>query len=105
MEETNIGQGPLEVGDKLDIYSVTELHAMIRQAASCPGELAIDLGGRESIHTAALQLLVAAARHRAATGHGFRLAGLSTGVATLLRLTGLEQALGVGTEEGLENME
>jgi len=84
----------VEAGDMLDVYSAADLLAAIREAMSRAGGLTIDLGGSARIHTAALQLMVSAARACAESGRDFRLRGVSPEFAGLLRLTGLGMVVG-----------
>ena len=92
----------VQAGDKLDIYSAGDLLATIREAMAKPGGLSIDLRGSARIHTAALQLVVSAARACAESGRDFGLCGVSPGVAELLRLTGLGRVLGFGDVDAPE---
>jgi anti-anti-sigma factor len=77
------------VVEALDIYSVNDLLASLKAALSRPGDLRIDLREATSMHAAALQLLVSAARTARAEGRHFECVGVSSEIGETLRLTGL----------------
>ena len=90
---------PLQAGDKLDICSAMELAEMLKDAVQQGQGVVVDLEGSRTIHAAALQLLVAASRLCATSARSFRLTGVSSEVANVLRLTGLDHVFGLGGPE------
>jgi len=77
------------IGDMLDIYSAGSLAELLRQVLRAPGGLVADLGESEYLHTAALQVLLAARRQCEAEGREFGLIGVSPSVRRHLELAGL----------------
>ncbi len=86
----------VKAGDKLDIYSVEQLLAMVRESLDSSTGLRIDLEGSEGLHATAIQVLVAAALACRESRRSFELTGLSAKSASILRLTRLDRILNVG---------
>jgi len=77
----------------LDIYGAPSLLAAIRSALNDDVDLQIDLGGVSRIHTAALQVLIAAVRSAHALGRSVSFEGISVEVAAMCRQSGLDVVL------------
>lgn len=94
------GDHALDVARMLDIYTASDLLAAVRLALENPGDLMIDLGNASSMHSAALQVLVAVVRAARAGDRSVRFEGISEEMATLWRLAGLNAVLGTPDAAG-----
>ena len=94
MDHRGMREVVIYIGDRLDIYTANELQAMLSRALEAEGPIAADLGAADRIHTAALQLLVAAAVCCSKSKRPFTLTGVSAPVASALKLAGLYTLLG-----------
>jgi len=94
------GDRALAVERMLDIYTASDLLAAVRLALEVPGDLTIDLGNANSMHSAALQVLVAVVRAARAGDRSVRFECISEEMATLWRLAGLNAVLGTPNVAG-----
>lgn len=77
----------------LTVAESAALRETLARALADGGDVVPDLGGAETVHTAALQLLVAFRDRCATEGRGFRLEGVGHRLEELLRTAGLAPAL------------
>jgi len=89
------GRRTLDVAKMLDIYAAPTLLAAVRSAMNDPGDLAIDLGNAPWMHSAAVQVLLAAVRAAHAGARSVRLTGISPDMATMWHSAGLDAVLSV----------
>ena len=87
------GSRTLDATKMLDIYTAPDLLAAVRSAMDDPGDLVIDLGNAAWMHSAAVQVLVAAVRAAHAGGRPLRLTGISPDMATMWHSAGLNDVL------------
>lgn len=94
------GDRALAAAKMLDIYTASDLLTAVRLALEVPGALTIDLGNALSMHSAALQVLVAVVRAAQAGKRSVRFEGLSEDMAALWHLAGLNAVLGTPDAAG-----
>lgn len=85
----------LKLDSQLGIHSIGSLKDSLVAALSSGNPISIDAGGVESIDTAALQLLVAFARHSGASSREITWLEISDAFSEATRLLDLEQHLGI----------
>jgi anti-anti-sigma factor len=88
MEMVKISAGAL-----LDIYSVDQLAEAFLVALDRPGDLEVDLQDADSLHTAALQVLLGAKRQCVAEKRRLVFAGLSASLKRQLGIAGADRML------------
>jgi anti-anti-sigma factor len=86
--------------DALDVYSAHDVLTTLRAAIALPGDVQVDLRQASGMHTAALQILLAAARTVRAEGRRFDCIHVSPEISQTLRLTGLAGILLADGEPG-----
>ena len=84
----------------LGIESVAELHAALQPHLSDDGALELTGESVQRVHAAALQMLHAFVRDRAARGHATHVSNASPALAAAARQLGLAVSLGVETYSG-----
>lgn len=77
----------------LDIYTASDLLAATKSALDAGGDIAIDLGDAVLMHSAAVQVLVAAVQAARASDRSVRFVGISTEVAAMWNAAGLDALL------------
>jgi anti-anti-sigma regulatory factor len=81
----------ITVDEPLEVYSAATLASKLQAALRQPGHLRVDLHGAERLHTAVLQVLVAAQRSCAASQATLAVSGAAPELQALLELAGLGQ--------------
>ncbi|MGV3491976.1 MAG: STAS domain-containing protein [Devosia sp.] len=95
---------PLHLSGDLSLRTISELHADLQRAVSENASVTLDTTGVESIDTAAIQLLVSAARTVEAAGGALALtAGADTPVGRALIAAGLFAADGTARAKTLSH--
>jgi anti-anti-sigma factor len=94
------GSPALAVAEMLDIYAAPDLLAAMRSALNDSGDLVIDLGGALRMHSAALQVLVAAVHAAQAGGRSVRFEGVSAEMAAMWGLAGFDALLTMSESAG-----
>lgn len=82
-------------GDLDLVAAPTARKLLMKECASGPKQLVVDISRLDFVDSAGLGMLVAAKRALGANGGTFALIGASERVLRLLQLTGLSQLLGV----------
>ena len=91
---------PLSLQPDLGIESVADLQAVLQPHLSCDEPVALEGDRVERVHAAALQMLHAFVRDRAARGHATFVTHASPTLAAAARQLGLAVSLGVDTYTG-----
>ena len=89
MKKKKLIEQRISVAEPHEVYSAVKLASEIREAVAKPGNLCIDLHGAERIHTAVLQVLVAAHRSDPAFRRSLTVCGAAPGVQTVLQMAEL----------------
>ena len=84
----------LAIEGELSIYRAAELKGLLLSSLASDSALELDLAQVSELDSAGLQLVLLAAREAQAAGKGFGIAARSPQVTEVLRLCGLEAALG-----------
>jgi anti-anti-sigma regulatory factor len=96
--EQMISIGPNQLG----IHAAPELLNQLCQALRQPGSIQVDLQGARRVHTAVLQVLVAAAIACSECSRAFAVCGLSPQLSSFLDVAGLSRALSVPEQDGTQ---
>jgi ABC-type transporter Mla MlaB component len=83
----------IPVDEPQEVSSASDLAGSIRQALLQPGNLRVDLQGARRIHTAVLQVLVAAQRACSASERTFAISGAAPEMHQLLQMAGLSLSI------------
>ncbi len=83
----------LSLGPELTIVQAADTHALLAQALTEAGDLALDLGGVTDFDSAGVQLLLATRRSLQERGDHLHLADTSPAVRDALQVYGLQALL------------